>query len=117
MSLDVYMYDGEDNGEGRDCVFSMTLSHNANQIAIACGLYTPIWRPEEIEGKKADRLIPFLKKGIETLVERYLLYAGKLVPLAQPEYTSQNYFNLLSFAIKYYSECKEHPDAEVAVMR
>ena len=71
MSLDFNLsrtgkYD--DNGEVfEDNVFSANITHNLNKMAMACGIYDAIWRPDENGYVKAEDIIEIVEEGLKKL--------------------------------------------------
>jgi len=102
-------WSGEDE-PGR--VFHYNITHNLNTMAEAADLYKPLWRPDEIGITKAVQLIPYLQRGINTLLED----PAKFKKL-NPENGWGNYDNLVEFVAKYLIACRENPEANVRVWR
>lgn len=107
MSLDVYL-----NKVKPVAVFTSNCTHNLGAMAKHYDLYLPLWRPEDLNVKKALELIPFLAVGLTKL-------------LADPEgaskYNPENgwgdYKVLCDFVKGYLMACIENPDADVEVSR
>ena len=58
MSLDIdLVLDGR-------VVYSTNITHNLNEMAEAVGIYTHLWRPEEIAYTKAGELVKPLRQGL-----------------------------------------------------
>ena len=60
MSLDVYL-------KCEHCgsvFFEANITHNLNKIAMEAGIYEALWRPDEINLRRAKELIQPLKVGL-----------------------------------------------------
>ena len=93
-------------------VFEANITHNLATMAEEAGLYTYLWRPEELGITKAEDLILPLTNGL-TLLRRDREYFEAFNP--KNEYGT--YGTLVSFVINYLRACKENPDAEISVSR
>ena len=103
-------------------VFRGNLTHNLTDMADACGLYEPLWRPHRLMGKTDDEedmayiwgrdLILPLQKGVEELRNNPDKYK-KL----NPENGWGDYEGLLRVAEEYLAHCQVYPNAEVGVCR
>src|SRR5208337_4894136 len=62
MSLDFYL-----DRVQLTRVFDKNITHNLNTMAEEAGIYEALWRPDEHEYKKAEQIIPILRKGLELL--------------------------------------------------
>lgn len=120
MSLDFYLKDNK--GKKQHCfecgseytiyetLFDRNITHNLTKMADKAGIYKALWRPEEINCKKAKDIIDILDKGIKDLQER-------------PEYFKQfnpdngwgDYDGLLSFAIDVLKNCKAYPNSIIKI--
>lgn len=103
MSLDVYLCNE---------VYSANITHNLNKMAVAAGIYEPLWRPDEAGYFRAGELIEPLSEGLIKL-------------LADPEHYKQfnppngwgSYDGLVEFVTEYIEACKQNRDARVEVSR
>lgn len=93
-------------------VFSANITHNLGEMALLCGLYKPLWRPEEIDAKTAADLIEPIKIGLANLHSD---------PKKFKQYNPSNgwgdYDGLVKFASEYLDACMENPDAKIHVSR
>ncbi len=107
MSLDVYL-----TALRPTEVYACNITHNLGAMAQAAGLYTPLWRPEEITITAAKQLIEPLSAGLERL---------RSEPDAMRQLNPSNgwgcYENLVEFVERYLAACRENPDATVMVSR
>jgi hypothetical protein len=107
MSLDVWLTLA-DEAE----VYSANITHNLGRMAEEAGIYTHLWRPEEVDATKAGQLIEPLEKGLALL---------KSNPIRFKRFNSPNgwglYDNFVPFVEKYLTACRENPDADVRVSR
>jgi len=92
-----------------DEVYSANITHNLGSMAALAGIYTCLWRPEEINITKAKQLIQPLKEGLNLL---------KAVPekfkACNPKNGWGNYEGLVKFVENYLNACIEYPDATVS---
>lgn len=96
----------------RNEVFSANITHNLNRMADECGLYEPLWRPDEIGITQAQQLIRPLTKGLARLQsdpERFREF--------NPENGWGSYELLVEFTENYLSACERWPEAEVRTWR
>lgn len=93
-------------------VFSDNITHNLTQMAQACKLYKPLWRPEELGIKYAKDLIPYLSDGLAELVSK---------PNSYKQFNSPNgwgtYQGLVRFTTAIYIACLDYPDMIVQTER
>lgn len=93
-----------------EVVFSGNTTHNLAKMAMACDLYKPLWRPEELDIKYAKDLIPYLSKGLSELVSK---------PEEYSKYNSPNgwgtYQGLVRFTTAVYIACLYYPDMLVEI--
>ena len=91
---------------------SHNITHNLAQMAEECGLYYPLWRPEEIFITKASELLPLVEEGLAKL---------KADPEKYKEYNAPNgwgtYDNFVRFVEEVLQSCKEHPEAVISACR
>lgn len=93
-------------------VYSATITHNLNTMAVEAGIYEHLWRPDEIKITKAKELIEPLRQGLHNLKsepERYKKF--------NPENGWGSYDGLVKFVDNYLNACYEYPDADVEVSR
>jgi hypothetical protein len=93
-------------------VFHANITHNLTRMARECGLYEPLWEPEENGYRYAAQLIEPLRDGLALLFsepERFRQF--------NPANGWGNYESLCEFTIGYLAACKEWPDAEVSVWK
>ena len=116
MSLDVYL---EGEPEEVDCYcsagenvhkrierknyYEANISHNLREIAEVAGIYTALWRPEEVGITLASQLIVPLTAGLAGL---RLNRGGSI---------SYDYF--IAWVDRYLDACRKHPLAHVKVSR
>lgn len=107
MSLDVHL----ELVPGRE-VFSGNITHNLGAMADAVGIYIACWRPEEIPGDTAERLIKPLSVGLDALLER---------PDHYEQFNAPNGWGLYEHFVpcvrRYLEACKTWPHATVRVSR
>lgn len=107
MSLDVYLSKIQ-----KTEIYEANITHNLKEMADRAGIYLAIWRPEELNIKKAKYLIPYIENGLLKLK-------------SDPEYYKQfnpkngwgNYDIFVSFLEKYLKACIENEEAEIDVSR
>ena len=125
MSLDVALYNTnkktiycphcakeimvEEKEEG---VYGANITHNLNRMAMACGIYEVLWRPEEINITEASQLIEPLSEGLRKL---------KGNPDYYKTFDSPNgwglYIHFVPFVENYLNACIEYPEAKISVSR
>ena len=94
------------------CVYHANITHNLTTMAEAAGLYTPLWRPEEIGVTRAAQLIPLLRDGLCLLLaepQRFEAY--------NPRNGWGTYRQLCIFVRDYLAACEQYPGARVVVSR
>jgi hypothetical protein len=93
-------------------VYSSNITHNLGRMAGECGLYKPLWRPDEMGIKKAKELIRPLQDGLAQLnSDRDRLQEFN------PENGWGDYNGLLQFTAQYLAACMRWPEAKVSVSR
>lgn len=93
-------------------VYWSNITHNLGRMAGECGLYKPLWRPDEEGFTTAAQLIEPLREGLSRLrSDRDRLLAFN------PVNGWGDYDGLLRFTEEYLAACEEHPEAEVGVSR
>lgn len=106
MSLDITLYLDNKN------VFDANITHNLSIMADECGLYRAMWRPEELNIKKAGDLIGYLKTGLKELIKNKDYYTG-----FNQKNGWGNHQDLVDITISYLSTCVEYKYAIVEVRR
>lgn len=107
MSLDISL-----TVERPTDVYSGNITHNLNGMAEEAGIYSHLWRPEEIGVTHAAQLIKPLKAGLKAL-EADPARFKKL----NPPNGWGTYETLVKFVRNYLDACVENPDAEIRVSR
>jgi hypothetical protein len=95
-----------------DQIYSDNITHNLGKMADAAGIYSALWRPDEMDWTHAHDIIPELESGLKELKadpERFKKF--------NPENGWGNYENLVEFVEKYLNACRENPSAEIEVSR
>lgn len=95
-----------------DTVYESNITHNLNKMADEAGIYSHLWRPEEIGINKAEQLIEPLKTGLKLLKSDPARF-GKL----NPSNGWGTYEGLVNFVTAYLDACIRYPQAEVSVSR
>jgi hypothetical protein len=93
-------------------IFDSNITHNLAPMSGEAGLYTCLWRPDEVGITKASELIEPLQKGLELLKsdpDRFKKF--------NPENGWGTYEVLISFVSVYLQACQSHPEAKVSVSR
>jgi hypothetical protein len=91
-------------------VFEANITHNMSRMAGECGLYEPLWRPQEIGATRAAQLIEPLRDGLAILNsdrDRLLEF--------NPTNGWGSYELLVEFTANYLAACERWPEAEVSV--
>lgn len=107
MSLDVYLTVSRPTE-----VYWRNITHNLNRMAAAAGVYTHLWRPDELGIKQAGELIVPLREGLERLRSDPEKFKA-----LNPENGWGSYEGLVNFVEEYLAACEETPDAEVRASR
>jgi hypothetical protein len=91
-------------------VYTANITHNLNKMAEEVGLYTYLWRPEELGITKAGELIIPLMEGLRELLENkdYLMTLS-------PQNGWGDYEGLVNFVTKYLVACINNPSADITV--
>jgi hypothetical protein len=115
MSLDVYLQMYVDTGgkeKHRVVLYEANITHNLTGMADACGLYKPVWRPEDIVIKTGADLIQHLRDGIKRL---------ESAPAYYSQFDSESgwgtYNQFLPFLRGLLVACVQHPKAEYYACR
>lgn len=99
--------------EPKTCeVFSANITHNLNAMAKEAGIYSHLWRPDEIGITKAEELIAPLLMGRDLLLsdpERFRAF--------NPENGWGDYEGLVAFVSNYVNACIASPGATVKTWR
>lgn len=107
MSLDVTL-----TAMRKVSVFDANITHNLNKMADEAGIYSHLWRPDEIGIKTAAELIEPLKIGIQKMKDN---------PGHFKQFDAKNgwgtYEDFVPWIEEYIAACEENPDAEVSVWR
>lgn len=93
-------------------VFSANITHNLTRMAEAAGIYSHIWRPDELNFTKARDLIEPLTDGLERLRKSPETYKA-----FNPENGWGSYDGFVDFVGEYLLACMAYPSAEVGVWR
>jgi len=96
----------------RETYFSANITHNLNRMAMAVGIYSPLWRPDEVGVKKASQLIEPLEEGLRLLESDAARFKKFDSPLGYGVYD-----DFVPWLRSYLSACREHPDADVFAER
>lgn len=119
MSLDVTLMSAELSECGecghktrRECLYTSNITHNLNKMAEEAGIYSHLWRPDEIGVAKAGDLIGPLSDGLS------------MMKADRPRFEKFNapngwglYEHFIPWVEDYLEACKRHPDALVSVSR
>ena len=93
-------------------IYDNNITHNLGDMAEAAGIYSHLWRPEEIGITRAEQLIQPLTNGLKWL---------KDCPEHFKQYDSPNgwgtYKHFVPFVENYLKACEENPDALVEASR
>jgi hypothetical protein len=108
MSLDFYLKKVKET-----CVFDSNITHNLGPMANEAGIYTALWRPEEVKDNVvAADLIPILETGLAEL---------KADPAHFKTFDSPNgwgkYEHFVPFVEEVLQACRDNPDARPRASR
>jgi hypothetical protein len=95
---------------------SLNITHNLNRMAGYCGLYEPLWRPEEMtipQPVQARDLLGYAVKGYEILKRD----REHCIQTYSPSNGWGTYDNLLIFTELFISYCLRWPDSYVTANR
>lgn len=117
MSLDFHIFTEVDLGGPeplRIDIDSFNVTHNLGAMARACGLYEPLWRPEEFypEPNIARDLIDPVRSGLTNLLsdpDHYRTFS--------PENGWGDYGGLVDFATRVLNALERYPLANVYACR
>lgn len=93
-------------------VYSSNITHNLGAMAEEAGIYSHLWRPEEIGITKAAQLIEPLTEGLALMradPERFEKH--------NPKNGWGSYKAFVPWVEKYLEACKSNPDADVRASR
>lgn len=93
-------------------VFEYNITHNLNTMAQKAGIYTHLWRPDEIKITVAKELIEPLTLGLDILLadpDEFKKY--------NPENGWGTYELLVDFVQSYLKACIEYPEATIQISR
>jgi len=93
-------------------VYTANITHNLNKMAAEAGIYKHLWRPDEVDIKKAEELIEPLTQGLIALGNE----PGRYKALNPPNGWG-TYEGLVEFVANYLAACKRYPEAVVRVWR
>lgn len=96
----------------RNQVYSANITHNMTTMAEECGLYDPLWRPDENGLTHARQLIEPIAAGLDLLRSDRARFEE-----FNPANGWGSYEGLVEFAEDYLSACEQWPDAEVRTWR
>ena len=106
MSLDVYL------DYRKVEVYHANITHNLYKMAQNCGIYYALWRPDEINAKKAKHIYPMISGGLRALQE---------FPEHYKQFDSPNgwgiYDHFVPFVNEYMLACVKYPEAYIRVSR
>ena len=107
MSLDVTLVDDK-NEE----VFSANITHDLGKMASEAGIYTCLWRPDEIGATIASDITDQLARGFTYMCMNPTHYKTFDAPNGWGTYE-----NFLPWVAKYLEACKNYPDASIEISR
>lgn len=91
-------------------VFRANITSNLANMARHCLLYHPLWHPEQVGVYKAADLVPFLKDGLDVLLDD---------PEGFKQFNPANgwgtYEDLVNLVKDYLAACQLYPDATIEV--
>ncbi len=93
-------------------IFEENITHNLVDMAKDAGIYTYLWRPEEIGIIKAKQLIEPLWDGLQLLKSDRARFEA-----FNPTNGWGSYDILVEVVEKYLDACRNDPDAIVSVSR
>lgn len=100
------------NKKEEDVLYWANITHNLSPMAKEAGIYTYLWRPEELKITIARELIEPLQRGFTEL---------KSNPSRFESFNSINgwgiYSDFVSFVAGYLDACMKNPDAIIRVTR
>lgn len=99
-------------GGETETVFDANITHNLTTIAAEAGIYTCLWRPDEIGITHARQLIEPLTKGLTALRAEPARYEA-----LNPENGWGSYEAFVPWIERYLDACARYPEAQVRVSR
>ena len=112
MSLDVCLWEYCQHCNRWEEYYSRNITHNLNTMAKKAWIYEHLWRPDEINIKKASELIKPLEAWLKKL---------KAKPEYYKKFNASNwrwlYEHFVEFVDDYLEACKKYPDMDVWVSR
>jgi len=93
-------------------IYEANITHNLRKMAVEAGIYTAIWRPDELGITEASQLIAPLTTGLALLKvnpEKFKVY--------NPKNNWGRYEDFIEFVEAYLQACKDDPTATVSVSR
>ncbi len=98
--------------EEEKCVFTTNITHNLGKMAQEAGIYSCVWRPDELGIKSARKMIPLLIAGIQLLRKN----PKKFKKFDDPDGWG-TYKDFVPFLEEYLQACKDYPEAIIEVSR
>ena len=90
--------------------YSANITHNLNKMAEAAGIYSALWRPDEIKAEYAEDIIGVLETGLAKL---------KSDPKYYHQFDSPNgwglYVHFVPFVEGILAACRAYPKAVIRV--
>ena len=122
MSLDVSLvhpryteheciYCGSNYKEKKE-LYTNNITHNLGKMAKKAGIYTPLWKPEEVRVIVALDLIGYLEKGLDNLKKD-----AKYFKQFDAENGWGKYEDFVFFVEDYLKACKKNPEALIEISR
>jgi hypothetical protein len=93
-------------------VYTANVTHNLGKMAREAGIYTQLWRPDEIGVTKARQLIEPLENGLKLLKAEPERFKA-----LNPENGWGTYDGFVSFVEAYLNACRQWPESDVSVWR
>lgn len=122
MSLDVYLYESAEHACSKcghvdlvssgGCVYEANITHNLGQMADEAGIYTALWRPEEMSAVFARDLIEPMQAGLALLKSDRPRFEKFNAPNGWGKYE-----HFVPFVERYLQACEANPNAIVKVSR
>jgi len=107
MSLDVYL-----EKTMLTDVYSAKITHNLGSMAKEAGIYSYLWRPDEIGITRAHELIAPLTEAVKLMESNPGRFKAHNPPNGWGDYEG-----FLRWIKEYLDACKENPGAEIKVSR
>lgn len=106
MSLDFMLRDGD------EVVFCANITHNLGLMALECGLYWVLWRPEELGIELAKDAVEPIREGLAELIRYPTKYKSHNPPNGWGSYEG-----LVSFASEVQQACEENSECTIVTCR